>query len=101
MREARVFQATNFEFRYRFWIFGALFWLAFASYSLDQQNSGAALVEWLARAHQGNAPDSAYRAVFAAGALFCIAAALLRTWATAYLNAAVMVDHHLHTTRLV
>ena len=102
LREGRwVFQASNFEFRYRFWIFGALFWLAFASYSLDQQNSGAALVDWLTRAHQGNASDFAYRAVFAAGALFCVAAALLRTWATAYLNAAVMVDQHLHTSRLV
>ena len=94
-------RATNFEFRYRFWVFGALFWLAFASYSLDHQNAGAALVEWLARVRQGSAPDAAYRAVFAVGALFCIAAALLRTWATAYLHAAVMVDMRLHTARLV
>jgi hypothetical protein len=39
--------------------------------------------------------------VFAIGALFCVAAAALRTWGTAYLNPEVMVDARLHTTRLV
>ncbi|MGC2108603.1 MAG: isoprenylcysteine carboxylmethyltransferase family protein [Candidatus Korobacteraceae bacterium] len=96
-----MFQASNFEFRYRFWIFGALFWIAFASYSLDHQDAATAILESLAHLRGANAPDAAYHAIFAVGAIFCIAAALLRTWATAYLNAAVMVDMHLHTSRLV
>jgi hypothetical protein len=39
--------------------------------------------------------------VFFIAALFCLAAAALRTWATAYLNPEVMVDRKVHTSRLV
>ncbi len=96
-----MFTASNFEFKFRFWIFGALFWVAFASYSLDPQNSGAALAEWIGRLRGVPATDANYRLIFAIAALFCIAAAALRTWGTAYLNPEVMVDARLHTTRLV
>jgi hypothetical protein len=37
-----MFAASNFEFKYRFWIFGGLFWIAFATYSIDHQTSGVA-----------------------------------------------------------
>lgn len=93
--------ASNVEFKFRFWIFGALFWISFAAYSLDQQNAGAAIVDAIARARGTTAPASAYHAIFAVAALFCIAAAALRTWGTAYLNSDVMVDAQLHTSRLV
>jgi protein-S-isoprenylcysteine O-methyltransferase Ste14 len=93
--------ASNFEFKYRFWIFGALFCFAFSSYSIDHQNTGAALVEWSARLRGATAANVDYHLIFAIGALFCLAAALLRTWATAYLNPEVMVDMQMHTTRLV
>jgi protein-S-isoprenylcysteine O-methyltransferase Ste14 len=96
-----MFTASNFEFKFRFWIFGALFWVAFASYSLDSQNSGAALTEWIGRLRGVPATDANYRLIFSIAALFCIAAAALRTWGTAYLNPEVMVDARLHTTRLV
>jgi len=96
-----MFAASNFEFKYRFWIFGALFWLAFATYSIDHQTSGLALAQWLGR-WRGVAPTHGdVRAIFAIGALFCFAAAALRTWGTAYLNPEVMVDMRMHTTRLV
>jgi protein-S-isoprenylcysteine O-methyltransferase Ste14 len=93
--------ASNFEFKYRFWVFGVLFWIAFATYSIDHQNAGVAIVDWVSRLRGTTPTDSSYRAIFAIGALFCIAAAALRTWATAYLNPEVMVDMKLHTTRLV
>ena len=93
--------ASDFEFKYRFWIFGALFWMAFATYSVDHQNAGSVLVEWIARLRSVTATDAGYHAMFAVGGLFCIAAALIRTWATAYLNSEVMVDMQMHTTRLV
>jgi protein-S-isoprenylcysteine O-methyltransferase Ste14 len=96
-----MFAATDFEFKYRFWIFGALFWLAFSSYSLDHQNSGAALVDWISRLRGVPATEAGYHLMFMIAALFCIAAAALRTWGTAYLNPEVMVDMRLHTTRLV
>ena len=91
-------KASDFEFKFRFWIFGALFWLAFFSYTFDHQNAGATLVDWLAGRGGG---DARYHVIFAIGALFCLAAATLRTWATAYLNPEVMVDMRLHTSRLV
>lgn len=93
--------ASNFEFRYRFWIFGALFWIAFASYGLDHQNAAAALVNWIAHLRGQTSTDSQVQAIFAIGVLFCVSAALLRTWATAYLNPEIMVDMRMHTSRLV
>jgi protein-S-isoprenylcysteine O-methyltransferase Ste14 len=94
-------QGSQFEFKYRFWIFGFLFGLAFAGYNLDHQNAGAALVEWLARLRGTTATARDYHLVFAVAALFCVAAATLRTWATAHLKAAVMTDGRLHASRLV
>ncbi|MGD0932546.1 MAG: isoprenylcysteine carboxylmethyltransferase family protein [Candidatus Korobacteraceae bacterium] len=93
--------ASDFEFKFRFWIFGAIFGVAFFGYSLDHQNAGAALVDWIARLRGTPAPDWEYHAIFAVAALFCLANAVVRTWGTAYLNPEVMVDMRLHTTRLV
>ena len=96
-----MFAASNFEFKFRFWIFGFLFWIAFSTYAVDQQNAGAYIAEQIARWSGATAGPAAYHAVFALGALFCVAAAALRTWGTAYLNPEVMVDARMHTTRLV
>lgn len=96
-----MFSASDFEFKARFWIFGALFWFAFATYAVDPQNAGAAIVEAFARWRGVAVPAAAYHVVFGLGALFCVAAAALRTWGTAYLNSEVMVDSRLHTSRLV
>ena len=93
--------SSNFEFKYRFWIFGALFCLAFSSYSIDHQNTGAMLVEWIARLRGTTATTMDYHAIFAVAVLFCIAAALVRTWGTAYLDPEVMVDMQMHSSRLV
>ncbi len=96
-----MFAASDFEFKYRFWIFGALFWIAFSTYSIDHQNLASALLDWFARVSGAPVADWQYHAVFAVAALFCIENAALRTWGTAYLNSAVMVDKRLHTARLV
>ena len=96
-----MFAASDFEFKYRFWIFGALFWIAFASYSVDPRTSGVVVADWLCRLRGVPANDNGYRVIFGIGALFCIAAAAVRTWGTAYLNSEVMVDKRLHTSRLV
>lgn len=93
--------SSNFEFKYRFWIFGALFCVAFSSYSIDHQNTGAMLAEWIARLRGSTATTMDYHAIFAVAALFCIAAALVRTWGTAYLDPEVMVDMQMHSSRLV
>ena len=78
--------ASDFEFKFRFWIFGAIFGVAFSSYSVDHQNVGAALIDWIARLRSAPAADWEYHAIFAVAALFCIANAAVRTWGTAYLN---------------
>ena len=93
--------ASEFEFKYRFWIFGALFCIAFSSYSIDPQNTGAGLVEWIARLRGTPAATADYHVIFAVAALFCIAAAAVRTWGTAYLNPEVMVDTQMHSSSLV
>jgi protein-S-isoprenylcysteine O-methyltransferase Ste14 len=96
-----MWAASDFEFKFRFWIFGALFWIAFSTYSIDHRNIVQAVIEWIGRVRGMPALDSQYHAVFAIAALFCIANAAVRTWGTAYLNPEVMVDMRLHTSRLV
>jgi len=93
--------AGEFEFKQRFWIIGAIFCLAFLSYNLDPQNAGAALTEWIARLRGTTATRGDYHLTFAIAALFTVAAALVRTWATAYLNPVVVLHSQVQTSRLV
>ena len=37
-------RASRFEFEYRFWIIGLIFWIGFYLYRVDPVNSGAALL---------------------------------------------------------
>lgn len=93
-------QATEFEFRYRFFIIGACYWVPFMLYRVDKVNSGAALGRWLAM-HLPVSNGAAIRTVFAVGALLCIVAALVRTWASSYLQSRVVHDTKLHSDLLV
>ena len=93
--------ASNFEFKQRFAIIGGIFGLAFASYSIDHQTAGAAATDWIARVRGTVATAADYRLMFALAGLLCVLAALIRTWATAYLNAEVMMGAHVQTSRLV
>lgn len=94
-------KATDFEFRNRWWVFSAIFALAFTSYMVDHVNAGAGAVDWLMRHFGRTATDDNYRIIFALGALLVAAAALIRTWATSHLNAEVMRDARVHTERIV
>src|SRR5271157_5271085 len=93
--------ASEFEFRQRFWIIGAIFCLAFFTYNLDHQHAGTAVTEWITRIGGTAATRTDYQLMFAVAALFAIAAALVRTWATAYLNPEVMLHSQVQTSRLV
>jgi len=77
--------ATEFEFKNRFWIIGALFWLAFSLYAIDPVPMAEAVGLW----------------VPPAGAALAFAAAALRTWAAAYLDSDVVHDRALHAETLV
>ena len=53
--------ASEFEFRQRFWIIGAIFFFAFLTYNLDHQNAGVALTDWIARVRATAATRADYR----------------------------------------
>jgi protein-S-isoprenylcysteine O-methyltransferase Ste14 len=101
---ARWMQAGDGEFRVRFLIFAAIFFLGFQAYGFDHVPAGVALAGWLG-GRNGNPALSASRdlmqAVYAGAALLIVAAAALRTWASAYLRSSVVHAPVLHTEALV
>lgn len=93
-------KATSWEFTNRAFIFGLIFGVAFPLYAVDHQNGTAALADWLGARFQLNG-DSVARLLFAIAAGFVIAAALIRTWASAYLKAGVVYASEVQTETLV
>jgi protein-S-isoprenylcysteine O-methyltransferase Ste14 len=97
-------QATSFEFRYRFLIMGCLFALAFSCYWLDHRNAAVAFLAFVT-SHSIRLDTSgrkwALQAIFAIAALLGAFAALLRTWAAAYLRSGIVHDPAMHSTELV
>jgi protein-S-isoprenylcysteine O-methyltransferase Ste14 len=93
-------KATSWEFRNRALLFGLIFSLSFSLYFLDHQNSTAALASWLGSGLPSRA-DVVARFLFAFAAVLLIVAALLRTWASAYLHAGVVYATEVKTTSLV
>jgi protein-S-isoprenylcysteine O-methyltransferase Ste14 len=96
-------RATDFEFRQRFWIFGAIYGIAFYCYRFDHVNTGAALLHWLAPSISEDTPAGmrALHIIFGVSALFLVAFAAIRTWATAYLKTDVVQDSKIRTEALV
>jgi protein-S-isoprenylcysteine O-methyltransferase Ste14 len=82
-------------FRYRFWLFTATFLVGFGLSTVDHTNATVALVQRL------SANPLALHAAFAFAALLVVLAALIRTWAAAYLRSSVVHDGRLHTDALV
>jgi protein-S-isoprenylcysteine O-methyltransferase Ste14 len=93
-------RASDWEFKHRFWIFGLIFWAAFFCYQFDRVNFGSLLANWLQR-HTSLSDNAAAHWVFGLGALLSVLAALLRTWANAYLHTETVHDHALRSERLV
>jgi protein-S-isoprenylcysteine O-methyltransferase Ste14 len=93
-------KATDWEFKNRAMVFGMILGISFAMYSLDQQNTAAALASWMGPRGHWNA-DVRARILFAFAALLLILAALIRTWASAYLHAGVVYAPELKTASLV
>ena len=93
-------KASDVEFRYRFWFIGAIFWLGFMLYFVDHVNAAQTLGLPLGKI-DGLSADLNTRILFWSAAALAVAAALLRTWATSYLRAEVMVDTAVRTERLV
>jgi protein-S-isoprenylcysteine O-methyltransferase Ste14 len=90
-------RATEFEFRYRFWIIAGLFFVTFGCYAIDHVNSSQALLRALGR------PASGWplHLIFGISAALAGLGALLRTWASAYLPSEIVHDADLHTEGVV
>ena len=93
-------QATNWEFANRAVIFGCIIGFAFALYSLDHDNVMAVLATWLSP-KVGISDDLIAFLLFALAAVVLGAAALIRTWASAYLNAGVVYASEVKSASLV
>ncbi len=75
-------------------------WLSFSVYSLDSQNSAAALANWLG-ATRGIDANLVARLLFALATCLLVVAALMRTWASSYLQANVVYAAEVKTASLV
>ncbi len=93
--------ASAWEFRQRFWIFGACYWIAFSLYRIDHKNLGLAVAEFLYRGAHHDVTYTDLWPIYLVGVLLAVLAAALRTWATAYIRPEVMVDGALHTHTVV
>jgi protein-S-isoprenylcysteine O-methyltransferase Ste14 len=103
------FQATEFEFRNRFWFISGIYALTFGLGSLDKTNAAEALTRCiLSFGSHGTAINTdsvayanAVRVIFAFGTLLLVLAALVRSWATAFLKSGVVHDSAIHSESLV
>jgi protein-S-isoprenylcysteine O-methyltransferase Ste14 len=84
-----MMQASDFEFRNRWSIFGAIFGVTFFLLGVDHVPVGAKLADRLAAAAHWSEP-LALHVLFGASAVVMLLAALLRTWGSAYLGREVV-----------
>jgi protein-S-isoprenylcysteine O-methyltransferase Ste14 len=90
-------RATDFEFRHRFWFIFLLFWVAFSAYWIDHRGIASALARRLV---PGDALPTLH-AIFGLAAFLIGIAALVRTWAAAYLQSERVHDANLRTEGVV
>jgi protein-S-isoprenylcysteine O-methyltransferase Ste14 len=93
-------KATNWEFANRALVFGLIFGFTFPVYAVDHENSTAVLANWLGARFQMDA-DRLAHILFAGAALLLVVAALIRSWASAYLQAEVVYAAEVKTKTLV
>jgi protein-S-isoprenylcysteine O-methyltransferase Ste14 len=93
-------KAGDWEFTNRALVFGLIFAVCFPLYSIDPQNITAVLANWLGAEWHRNT-DKIARLLFACAALLLAAAALLRTWASSFLNAGVVYASEVKSESLV
>ena len=93
-------KATNWEFKNRALVFGLIFAFTFPLYSLDHQNSTTAFANWLGPTLKMGS-DLLVRFLFGFAAFVLAIAALIRTWASAYLHAGVVYAAEVKTSSLV
>jgi len=95
-----AWQATDWEFEQRAWLLGMTFWVMFPLYVIDPQNCMVVVANWLST-QSGWDADFLVRWLFVAAALVIAVAALIRSWASAYLHADVVYAAVVKTESLV
>ena len=93
-------RATDWEFKNRGMLMGLMFSVSFPLYSLDHQNVTAAIAARLAPLLHAN-DDHLVRILFVLAAILVSIAALIRTWASAYLRSEVVYAANVKTAALV
>jgi protein-S-isoprenylcysteine O-methyltransferase Ste14 len=91
-------RATDFEFRYRFWLITAVFFIAFWCYRFDHVTAGVEVAALLAgHPLQLEAAADRHRLQFvlAFASALALLAGLVRTWGAAYLRSEVVHDPNL------
>jgi protein-S-isoprenylcysteine O-methyltransferase Ste14 len=99
-RTLKRMPATDWEFKNRAMLFGIIFGVSFFLSSIDHVNSASWLAGRLGAAF-GTSEDLIARIVFAIAALLLIAAATVRSWASAYLKSEVVYASEIKTADLV
>ena len=97
-------QATEFEFRNRFWFIAGVFCLGFLLYNFDHVNVSDALTSLALGGHPDkNSATFGHwiTGFFALGTLMVTLGALIRTWAESYLHSSIVHDRELHGEQLV
>ncbi len=97
-------RATEFEFRFRFAFIMGTFIAGFWCYALDPVNVSVMFAQWLVGhpVELGRPGDRhILQAILALGAALALLAALIRTWAAAYLQSEVVHDFKMHGEGLV
>ncbi len=98
-----MIRGTDIEFRHRSWFIALIYIIAFWSYKIESID----VVHWLLRAlaHRGALSGISFRTaaqvIFGLGALITGAAAIARTWGTAYLRNDVVRDSALHADQVL
>ena len=97
------FAASEWEFRARFWFIFGVFLVGFQVYFLDHVNVCAAVarIVYRDRATASAQIDHFVIILFWVGTSITALAALIRTWAGAYLRSGVVHDAALHGEKLV
>jgi len=104
-------KASSIEFRFRFFIHGIIYCLGFITpwnrwLHLDSAGPNAHVWGTLAAKLSALSPGTlnignAFNLLLVAGILFILAAAFLRTWASAYLGPSIVQDHAMHGESVV
>jgi protein-S-isoprenylcysteine O-methyltransferase Ste14 len=93
-------RATNWEFKNRALVFGLIFGVGFGAYFLDPQNAAAGLANRIGAA-RGIDANLVARLLLAVGTVLLVTAALIRTWASSYLQSSVVYASEVKTASLV